>query len=123
MYAIEALDENALAHVRCVIYNGCETGLTLTLDGTDYNLVDATFKKGAHYVLGITEVLPVVWEEEWFRILITYLDSSYSLGEAVEKATMDFSNIQWIVADTGEIIMQPYPYYAQGDGYQYLSFE
>ena len=122
VYSIDSLDENALAHMRCVIYNGCETGLTTTLNGTDYNLVDATYDKGAHFVLGVTEILPVVWEEEWFRLLITHLDSSYSVGEAVEKATMDFSNIQWAFEDTGETIMQPYPYYAKGDGHQYLSF-
>ena len=124
IYAIEALDENALAHMRCVIYNGCHTGDTITLGGTDYNLVDATFEKGAHYVLGVKGVLPVVYEEWWFELLTSYLADGYSIGDAVEAAVSDMDLLDWPMDDMWtEIAYIEFPYYALGDDDQFLAFD
>ena len=58
-YYISTLPNNALANLRVVLYIGCDTGTTLTINGVSYNLVDETFKKGAHYVLGTTQAVVV----------------------------------------------------------------
>lgn len=37
-----------------VLYLGCQTGAQHT---SGYNLVDVTFDKGVHFVLGVTEII------------------------------------------------------------------
>lgn len=53
--AISDLDDNKLALSRCVLYLGCNAGTTYTVNGESSNLVDETFKKGAHFVLAPTQ--------------------------------------------------------------------
>ena len=56
---IEDFAHNQLASLRVVLYLACLTGVDKVVNGEEYNLVDATFAKGAHFVLGITdEVFP-----------------------------------------------------------------
>ncbi len=43
-------EENSLASAKCVIYLGCCTGL----DKNGYNLLEETYNRGAHFVLGTT---------------------------------------------------------------------
>jgi len=41
------------------MYLGCSTGADYTSSSKTYNLVDSTFAKGAHFVLGTTETVYV----------------------------------------------------------------
>jgi hypothetical protein len=52
--AIDSLATNRLAGMRCVIYFGNRTGMNHTgTNGVSYNLVNSTYARGAHFVLGI----------------------------------------------------------------------
>ena len=54
---INSISDNGLAETRMVLYLGCETGVDFVRTYTRYNLVDYTYDKGAHFVLGTTEIL------------------------------------------------------------------
>jgi len=58
-YHISECTANELAKLRCVMYLGCSTGADYTSSSKTYNLVDSTFAKGAHFVLGTTETVYV----------------------------------------------------------------
>ncbi len=55
--AISDLDDNSLALSRCVLYLGCNAGATYTINGESSNLVEETFRKGAHFVLAPTQTI------------------------------------------------------------------
>mgnify|MGYP004654150515 CR=1 FL=1 len=71
-YAIDDLDKNALSLERFVLYLGCKTGQTYTVGGTSYNLVQSTYDKGAHFVLGTLETITV---SEAYSFLDTFLNN------------------------------------------------
>ena len=71
-YAIDDLDKNSLCLERCVLYLGCKTGKTYTVGGTSYNLVQSTYDKGAHFVLGTMEKITV---SEAYSFLDTFLNN------------------------------------------------
>ena len=68
--AIDSLSKNNLALERCVLYLGCKTGQTYTIGASSYNLVQSTFNKGAHFVLGTLETISV---SEAYSFLDTFL--------------------------------------------------
>ena len=68
--SIDSLSKNVLALERCVLYLGCKTGQTYTVGGSAYNLVQSTFNKGAHFVLGTLETITV---SEAYSFLDTFL--------------------------------------------------
>ena len=68
--AIDDLERNALALERCVLYLGCRTGQTYTVDNVSYNLVESTYNKGAHFVLGTLESVQWVLVYEFFDIFL-----------------------------------------------------
>ena len=61
--AIGSLSANALAKERCIIYMGCSTGISY---GSS-NLVDTTFAKGAHFVLGTKSDISVGAADLWLK--------------------------------------------------------
>ena len=71
-YAIDDLDKNALSLERFVLYLGCKTGQTYTVGETSYNLVQSTYDKGAHFVLGTLETITV---SEAYSFLDTFLNN------------------------------------------------
>lgn len=50
---IEDLSDNALSRARCVLYVGCGTGVYFN----GYSLLEDTYRKGAHFVMGTAEVV------------------------------------------------------------------
>jgi hypothetical protein len=69
-FAIDDLERNALALERCVLYLGCCTGQTYTVDNVSYNLVESTYNKGAHFVLGTLEIVQWVLVYDFFDIFL-----------------------------------------------------
>lgn len=64
-YAINDLEANALSSAKCIMYIGCGTAESY-YDGTQsYNLVSATYKKGAHFVLGTTDSVYTSAATDW----------------------------------------------------------
>ncbi len=123
-HSIMNCDPNELATLRCVLYIGCETGVDITPYRTTYNLVDQTFEKGAHFVLGTTEKLRVSDGVEWLELFLSGLDSGLSITDACSHATENTGTV-WIPYDkddnsTGYFELEEFPIYIKGDGSQYL---
>ncbi|MBE5963954.1 MAG: hypothetical protein E7252_03310 [Lachnospira sp.] len=67
---ISDLNNNALASSRCVFYIACETGLDYNYNGNIYNLLEETYNKGAHFVLGTTCYVDTTDSNFYFKTLL-----------------------------------------------------
>lgn len=105
--SIDNLPTNALALERCVLYLGCKTGQTYTVAGKSYNLVQSTYKKGAHFVLGTNETISV---GEAYAFLDVFLENCAT-------GTI-YDSISSILGDD-----PLFDAYYVGDSHQYLSVE
>lgn len=121
---INSLANNELAQARCVIYLGCNTGKSITLTGTTYNLVDATFAKGAHFVLGTTETLYTTQTNNWLTYFLDAIAAGLSISQAMVRANSELGTIivPYDKADgtEGEKNVYGLPSYYCGDTIQYL---
>ena len=109
---IDSLAYNAISDMRCVLYLGCSTGSTITISGTAYNLVSATFNKGAHFVFGPTEV---IYESQLNSFLSMFLDAQDDM-ENIEGCIEGGNFASY--SQTGA----SFNYYELGDDFQYLGF-
>lgn len=121
---VESLDHNELADERCVIYLGCNTGKDITLSGVTYNLVDATFEKGAHFVLGATEKITDIQADNWLRYFLNAISEGNSISQAINDAD---TLLGWITVSykqdngaEGEKTVYGLPAYYLGDTIEYL---
>lgn len=87
-FAIDDLEKNGLTLERCVLYLGCKTGQSYSVGGKSYNLVQSTYDKGAHFVLGTLETITVV---EAYSFLDTFLDncSTKSIYDSISSVLSD----------------------------------
>lgn len=89
-YGIDQLDKNSLAKSKCVIYMGCSTAVTWTnaSNGNKYNLVNSTYDKGAHFVLGTTKIVyePYCWN--WVEDFLNRIDDGVSIEESIAYANL-----------------------------------
>lgn len=127
---IDEISDNGLAMLRCVLYIGCRTGGDISISGTTYNLVDATYAKGAHFVLGTTEKIYTADGNNWLKYFLDYINAGYSIEESCQYTNDDLG---YISVPTGEyetvddinveIIKTVYglPTYSIGDDTQYLN--
>ena len=81
-YFISDLEDNALASQRCVLLLGCRSGLT-TDDG--YNLVDAIYEKGAHFVLGTTQTTYPEDSDNFLKGFIAKLNAGGNIQECIDE--------------------------------------
>ena len=112
--------DNDLCLSRCVIYLGCETGKSY---GSN-NLVDATFKKGAHFVLGVTVVSDTDQITTFIKHFMVRIDAGYSILEAINYANQQMPNILVGVEKDGTetyVEVDGLPIYYRGDARQYLN--
>ena len=110
-----------MASLRVVLYLGCLTGTSLTVGGSTYNLVEATFHKGAHFVLGTPIVAPLSTPTQF---LSGFLNATYDGQNNV--ATCINGGVSWVgdIPDrdnNGNLIYYQFPVYYTGDTAQYLS--
>ncbi|MBE6593788.1 MAG: hypothetical protein E7642_07335 [Ruminococcaceae bacterium] len=117
---------NQLSNARCIIYMGCNSGVDKSEYGSAaYNLVDTTFEKGAHFVLGTTKSINMNDMNRWIEYFIGYIFEGYNIDQAVEEAGNDLGTI--VLKDkkaNGQY--ETYiglPEYSVGDRYQYLNIE
>ena len=80
-YYISDLDYNALCLARCVLYIGCQTAN----DSGNYNLLDETFAKGAHFVLGAQNNITVGDAEDFLTVFLRNVLN----GENIEKCMVE----------------------------------
>jgi|GEM_PF-3466147 len=119
-YYIDDLPNNSLKHLRCVFYLGCKTGNNL--DNTELNLVDETYNKGAHFVLGLTRSVLASSVDEWIKyFLISFQNSDNNLYQILEDADAN-SGYTSVKNENGNTeLVQEFPAHCIGDTYQYLN--
>ena len=103
---IASCSDNELASLRCVLYLGCSTGADFSHPTGTYNLVDATFEKGAHFVLGTTETVTTGQSDAFLQGFLEELKNNSDVMTCVKKG---------LVSSSG------YPITYVGDGSQYLN--
>ncbi len=112
-------ENNELASQRCTFYIGCRSGVDYM---TNTNLIDATFDKGAHFVLGIREIVTVGASEQWLQHFLVRIYAGDSINAACDYATSETGRV-WIknYSTNEEYYIDEYPIYTVGDGSQYLN--
>lgn len=106
---------DALAKARCVLYLGCDTGSDYSLGGTDYNLVDATFEQGAHFVLGFTQTVVDADVDDFIEGFLLALSS---FNDCTIEDCINMANDNVAIDPTNDPLGMPI--YVRGDKYQYL---
>ena len=117
---VNSLSDNALAKSRCIIYLSSYSGSdAMGNDGESYNLVNATYEKGAHYVLGFTSVVSQTLANEWLEEFWEHVViNDNNLGQAVRAACISTGLYDGSPSNPD---FSEYIHY-RGDGTQYLSF-
>ncbi|MDR0288370.1 MAG: RICIN domain-containing protein [Clostridiales bacterium] len=104
--SIDSLDGNALASEKCILYLGCSTGVAYTAPGgTTYNLLESTYNKGAHFVLGTTKTVLNTENDKWAQKFFESAGASKTINQCILDA-MYYQNIGDIniKGDTGIIL-------------------
>lgn len=114
MKYISDIEANGLSHARAIIYLGCETGANHS-EGS-VNLVDRTFNKGAHFVLGVEVVVYASHHNEWLQYFLENIEQGYNIEDSIYYATEDLGGIIVEGVNYTEI-----PLYTRGDSSQYLA--
>ncbi|MBP5632851.1 MAG: DNRLRE domain-containing protein [Clostridia bacterium] len=123
-YYISDLSKNELCANRCVLYLGCSTGTDYEIGTVSYNIVDATYEKGAHFVLGTTEILYDNQLNDWIAYFLDALSEGMNISAAIISANDELGTI--IVpyynpdGTLGEKSVFGLPSYYAGDRIQYL---
>jgi hypothetical protein len=112
VYAVSSFENNALSDLRCVLYIGCQTGVNFG----DYNLVDETYKKGGHFVLGVTIDATNANAKTWLDGFLGSIGSHRSIADAIiaGDAALDEKEINPAIK---------FPLYYIGDSKQHLNLE
>ncbi len=80
--AMTSLAANSLAEARCVLFIGCSTGISYN----GFNLVDETFNKGAHFVLGTTVPTYTPQTDKWTKKFFEKADTGATIYECISHA-------------------------------------
>ena len=122
---INALSDNALSDLRMVIYLGCETGVSFVRNYTEHNLVDYTYDKGAHFVLGTTEVMFNTTINELLQVFLDVLCVNSEISYAINFANDYVGNVTYPrYNSSGHYIGDftgPMPLYYRGDTSQFIN--
>jgi hypothetical protein len=112
-YIIGNLNDNALKDLRCVLYLGCFTGES----GTGIpNLVDETFDKGAHFVLGTDFDIDSGDACNFLRSFLSCANLGMNISSSIEMALKAVGNNTKYTETNGT-----FPIYYVGDVTQNLS--
>lgn len=116
---VNDLSENALASSRCILYLSSYSGCDAV--GNDYelyNLVNETFEKGAHYVLGFVCEISDDNVLNWLEDFMNGISLGYTINDAVKDANDENG---FYHGDGDDRVYSGYVY-SRGDGNQYLNF-
>lgn len=101
-----------------IVYIGCNTGGNLNLYGSTYNLLEATYAKGAHCVIGTTETLYSDDVRRWKRDFVGELKNN-NVKNALDLACLDTGYVEYVNSD-GTDNFGWFPYRCVGDTTQYI---
>lgn len=113
---IDELPYNSLASIRCALYLGCSTAVSLQMERT-VNLLSATFDKGAHFVLGTTDTVFTNNSDDFLWGFMKAASEGKNIEACINEGRIRAGNQVWLPATEtrGE-----YPYTYIGDSSQYL---
>lgn len=118
------LADNALANLRCAVLLGCKTGVDYSYTAKTYNLVNAFFEKGAHFVVGTTESILTDDGDEWLSYFIAGIKAKLSVKGACDYANDQIGSVYVVYTmengSEGERLVEVFPITTVGDGNQYL---
>ena len=109
----ESIIDNSLADARCVMYIGCSTACPT--DDPD-NLVNMTYSKGAHFVLGTTETVYTPDSDDFLEGFLEKLNSNGNIAECIERGLVKAGDLRLSNGMLGS-----YPITYVGDVNQYLN--
>lgn len=95
---VSSFSNNLLAKAKCIMYIGCETGLDTK---TGDNLVDETYHKGAHCVIGTKKTISTDGATEWTEWFCNWATT----GSATIADCIEYANLTYL----------GFPIYVQGD--------
>ena len=119
-HCINELPNNHLVNARCVLYLACRSGKSYTSSYGTYNLIDETFNKGAHFVLGATEKITEAHVDPWMEEFFASAKRGNSIEQCIEDADKKIGNITYNT-DYGQGTCYGLPVYTRGDQKQYWS--
>ena len=118
---ISMIEYNGLSHARAIIYLGCETGS----DEGIYNIVDKTYEKGAHFVLGIEEIVCDDDMDIWLEYFLEGIAQGKNIKDAMKYVDENFTDFDVTVEDAAgnsvTTVYETMPTYTRGDSSQYLA--
>lgn len=117
---IDSLPNNSLSSLRVVLYIGCSTGKDITKNGITYNLVEATYNKGAHYVLGTTQTVYTNNSDDFLEAFLNSVNEGKNVKLSVQHALEATGSNVPLVDEDGNEYNGSYPIYSIGDEKQYL---
>ena len=117
---IDSLTNNSLSSLRIVLYIGCSTGKDITKNGVTYNLVDATYQKGAHYVLGTTQTVYTHNSDDFLEAFLNSVNEGNNIQLSIQHAIEATGNNVLLEDENGNSYSGSYPIYSIGDEKQYL---
>lgn len=110
-----------------ILYLGCETGCdgVSNLGVSTCNLIDETYEKGAHFVLGVTEVMYNTTLDDWLYCFLDAIYTRQNIDGAIDFANDVMGTIVYPEYDAqGNKIdteIEGLPIYSRGDSLQYLN--
>lgn len=93
---IDSFADNALAGLRCALFLGCGSGMDITINGVTYNLLEATYQKGAHFVLGTTESVYVHNSDAFLEGFLKAIEEGECIGGCIERGLDNAGDDVWL---------------------------
>lgn len=123
-YSIFNLDDNALSSLRCVLYIGCSTATDYQTGDETYNLLDESFKKGAHFALGLSEDTYVPQADLWLQRFLESTTKSdvNTIEEMLDYADSNFGSLSFTDIYNNSITVNGLPYIYRGDTQQLFRY-
>ena len=116
---INSFEYNELASLRCALFIGCNTGLDITIYRKTYNLLNATFEKGAHFVVGTTQTIYSDDANDFLAGFLGALKNKANLYNCYRSGLINASpNPDYVTEDHPS---SDFPAVYVGDGSQYLN--
>ena len=122
---ISGLPNNIFRNVRCALLIGCNTAADYTCNGERDNLIEEVFSKGAHFVVGMENEIPVgaanAFLEGFFSSMTSgnFEDLAHNYDRGIDFANIYYdNNIVFIGGHQQEELPARYI----GDKKQYIAF-
>lgn len=98
---INNIPDNGLSQLRCVILLADNVGTA----SDNYNMVDAIYDKGAHFVLGLTESnMNNGLTMQWLDLFWTTIETGVSIQDALDAADGEYSIDYTPRGDTAQVL-------------------